>query len=133
MKTDKVIIKKSKIHSYGVFTNKDFKKGEIVLKWNTSKTLSKKEVNKLSDNEKQYIIHMNNKYILLPAPEKYVNHSCAANTTAKQFCDLAKRNIKKGEEITANYEENYKEKLPTNNYKKCNCGSKNCKGIMTSY
>jgi len=69
---------------------------------------------------------MDGKYVIMQDPEKYVNHSCDANTTAKQFCDIAKRDIKKGEEITANY----KEELSPSTEMKCNCGSKNCVGIV---
>ena len=50
-------------------------------------------------------------------PERFVNHSCDANTTAKNFCDIAKRNISKGEEITGDYSE----ELPPNTYMECKC------------
>lgn len=61
----------------------------------------------------------------MQAPEKYVNHSCEPNTTAKGFCDVAIRNIKKGEEITGNYEE-----TAGGASFKCSCGSTNCKKII---
>ena len=59
---------------------------------------------------------------------RFVNHSCDANTTAKNFSDVAKRDISKGEEITADYTE----ELPSNTYMECKCGSKNCKKIIKS-
>jgi hypothetical protein len=49
-----VIIKKSKIHGKGVFANRDFKKGEAVMKWDISKTISKEQFEKLSEQEKIY-------------------------------------------------------------------------------
>jgi SET domain-containing protein len=128
MKTNDVIVKKSGIHGSGVFAERDFKTGEIVLRWDISNVLPAEDVMRMTEDEKRYISYMNGKYIIMQDPEKYVNHSCDANTTAKQFCDIAKRDIKKGEEITANY----KEELPQNVHMKCNCGSKNCVGIIES-
>ena len=43
MKNDFVISKLSKIHGKGVFASKNFKKGEIVLHWDTSQIISKIE------------------------------------------------------------------------------------------
>jgi len=128
MKTDDVLVKSSNIHDKGVFAARDFKAGEIVLRWDISNVLLENEVSKMTEEEKRYITFLDDKYVLMQEPERFVNHSCNANTTAKQFCDVAKRDIKKGEEITANY----KEELPPNTYMKCNCGSPNCIGTITS-
>lgn len=128
MKSDDVIIKKSDIHGIGIFAARDFKIGEIVLQWDVSNILSEKEVAKLNDNDKQYIAYLGGRYVYMQEPEKYVNHSCDANTTAKQFCDIAKRDIKKGEEITSDYEDD----LPPNTYMKCVCGSQKCVGVISN-
>ena len=128
MKTDKVIVKNSGIEGKGVFALRDFKKGEIVLRWNISYTLPKGKVEKMSNKQKKYISFLDDKYIIMQEPEKYVNHSCEPNTTAKNFCDVTIRDIKKGEEITADYTE----ELPPNTYMECNCGSKKCKKIIRS-
>jgi len=56
------------------------------------------------------------------------NLSCEPNTTAKNFCDIAIKDIKAGDEITADYTE----ELPPNTSMKCNCGSKKCKKIICS-
>ena len=121
MKTD-IIVKKSKIEGKGVFANRNFKKGEIVIKWDTSKKINKKEFNKLSDKEKKYVALIEGKYIVNQSPTKFVNHSCNPNTSVKKFCDVAIRDIKKGEEITGNYMEDTPEKEKW----VCKCGSKNC-------
>lgn len=128
MKSNDVFVKKSGIHGSGVFAKRNFKVGEIVLPWDISNTIQEKEVAKMIEGEKQYVSYMDGKYIVMQDPEKYVNHSCDANTTAKQFCDIAKRDIIKGEEITGDY----KEELPPNMCMKCHCGSKNCLGIIES-
>jgi len=49
-----VIIKKSKIHGKGVFANRDFKKGEVVLEWDISKTIPETKFKVLSEQEKIY-------------------------------------------------------------------------------
>lgn len=121
-----VTVKISKIHGIGVFAARNFKKGEVVLKWNTSHKLTKEQVDKFSEDKKCYVTHLNGKYIFMQAPERYVNHSCEGNTHAEKFCDIADRNIKKGEEITTNYAE---ESVPGLNMK-CNCGSRSCRGII---
>jgi len=125
MKKD-VIVKKSKIQGRGVFANRDFRKGEVVLRWDTSKKVTKKEFAKLSENEKRYVTFIDGVYTLIPEPERYVNHSCNPNTTVKKNCDVATKKIKKGEEITADYSED----LAPGEKMICNCKSKNCEGII---
>ncbi len=128
MKSDNVIVKNSSIEGKGVFALRDFKKGEVVLHWNISHTLPKEKVDQMTDEEKKYISFLNDKYVVMQEPEKYVNHSCEPNTTAKNFCDVAIKDIRKGEEITTNYTE----ELPPDTSMKCNCGSKNCRKIIRS-
>ena len=121
-----VIVKKLKIEGFGVFASRDFKKGEIVIQWDLSHQLSPEEAKKVSTKEKRYLAYFNGKYILMQPPAKYVNHSCSANTYAKDFCDVAKRNIKKGEEITGDYSDD-----ETPGFEMvCHCGSKNCRKII---
>ena len=119
-----VEVKKSAIHGIGVFALRDFKKGEIVLKWNPM-VLTKTEAEKILGKEKDYINFHEGKYLLMQPPERFVNHSCDANTFTKNFCDIAKRDIVKGEEITSNYNN---EGCPLDIT--CNCGSKNCVGNL---
>ncbi|MFA5349172.1 MAG: SET domain-containing protein-lysine N-methyltransferase [Candidatus Paceibacterota bacterium] len=122
---DNTIIKKSGINKKGVFANRNFKKGEIVLDWNP-KSLDKEEVKKLKSAYRHYLYQdEKGKFFLMRSPEKYVNHSCDANTKTGDKCDIAVRDIKKGEEITSDY---YKEGSFVTF--KCNCGSKNCRGII---
>ncbi len=121
-----VAVKKSRIHGMGVFAARNFRKGEVVLRWDTSKELAKGQANNLTGNEKQYVTYLNGKYILMQPPERYVNHSCDSNTHAENFCDIAKRDIRKGEEITADYSE---ESVPNLNMR-CNCGSRKCRRII---
>ncbi|MDP2933242.1 MAG: SET domain-containing protein-lysine N-methyltransferase [bacterium] len=120
-----IIVKRSRIQGKGIFAARDFEKGEVVLKWKP-KILNKPELVKLSEREKHFIYKAGkNKYFLEQPPERYVNHSCDANTSVKNLCDVAIRNIRKGEEMTSYYK---KESLPVGFV--CKCGSKKCKRIL---
>ena len=120
-----LILKKSKIQGLGVFAGKDFKRNEIVIKWDTSNQLTKKQFDALDEKGRKYIANVDGKFIVQQAPAKYVNHSCNPNTYVRNFCDVAKRDIKKGEEITSDYGED------TEGFTmKCNCGSKDCRKII---
>ena len=113
-----IVIKKSKINNKGVFANRDFKKGEIVISWKP-KVISEKEFRTLTERNNKYLLKQDGNYFLMQSPEKFVNHSCKPNTKAINKSDIAIRGIKDGEEITSSY-------LKPGS--KCNCGSKNCKG-----
>lgn len=104
---------------------KDFKKGEIVLKWNP-KFIEEGEIGKLPSKNIQYVSKVGKKLVLMQSPEKYVNHSCESNTEMRGRCDVAKRNIKKNEEITTDYSgcfllEGFK----------CGCASKKCRQYIS--
>ncbi|MFH0970078.1 MAG: SET domain-containing protein [Candidatus Diapherotrites archaeon] len=123
-----IVVKESKINGKGVFASRNFKKGEIVVKWDITHQLTKKEVDRLSENEKRFVAYAEGKYILMQPPTRYVNHSCDANTYVDNFSHVAKRDIKKGEEITDDYS---KDETPGFEMK-CTCGSKNRRSIIKS-
>jgi uncharacterized protein len=126
-KMNHVIVKESGINGKGVFATKNFKKGEVVIDWSESPVLTKAEAKKVPQKEHKYLYYVDdNKQILVTTPARYVNHSCDPNTFIKGFYGLAKKDIMKGEEITEDYT---KENNPEFSLK-CNCGSKNCKGII---
>jgi hypothetical protein len=69
--------------------------------------------------EKKRVAFIGGKYRRCYEPENHVNYSCNLNTTAINYCDVAIRDIKSGEEITS---------TPTfDKLRECNCGSKKCK------
>jgi len=96
-----IVIGEGEMFGKGVFANRDFKKDEIVIKYNL-KSLSKKEFEKLPESERMFAHTHWGTINLYSEPERYVNHSDNPNTyqdLVKQ-CDIALRNIKKGEKIT---------------------------------
>ncbi len=96
-----VIIGKGKMFGKGVFANRNFKKGEIVIIY-TLKALTDEEYEKLPKMEKNFVHKHWETYYLYSSPERFVNHSSNPNTlpNLKHRCDVAIKEIKKGEEIT---------------------------------
>lgn len=120
-----VVIKKSKINNKGVFAKRSFKKGEVVLRWNPVK-LTNSDAKKLSEGEKHYLYYENEVAYLMQSPERFVNHSCDANTKPINLGDVAIRGIAKGEEITSNYGGDSSVAFV------CKCGSNKCVGFVRS-
>jgi SET domain-containing protein len=118
----KVVVQVSKKYAgYGVFANEDFKKGDVVNNY-TPVEISSDTFNNLSQEEIHYVCILAQKYYILDSVTKYINHSCNANTYSPHLgLDIASRNIKKQEEITANYLR--EDSLGF----KCICRSKKCK------
>jgi len=90
--------------------------------------LTKEQVEKLPASEKNFVSVFGNRFLLQPPPTRFVNHSCEPNTFVKGFCDVALRDIAKGEEITANY---LGEGTLNQNFV-CKCGSKKCARRISS-
>ena len=120
-----VLVGKGKLAGKGVYAARDFKKGEVVVQYHLI-PLTPEEYEKLPESEKEFTHSYRGQIFLYQEPERYVNHSCDANTRAENFYDIAKRDIKKGEEITADYSE---ESVPDLNMR-CNCGIKDCRRII---
>ncbi len=98
---DELIIGVGDLDGKGVYANRDFKKGEVVTKYNLV-PLTKQEFENLPESEKQFThTHWGVTYLYLE-PDRYVNHSENPNTYQDLFnkCDVALRDIKKGEMIT---------------------------------
>ncbi len=96
-----LIIGKGKLAGKGVYANRDFKKGEVVAKYNI-KPITKEEYKKLPRSERRFThTHWGQIYLYLE-PDRYVNHSKTPNTyqDLKNKRDIASKDIKKGEMIT---------------------------------
>ena len=121
-----VIVQKSKIQGKGVFAVRNFRKGETVMEWDTTIVLIKTDALKVPSNKRKYLVRSNGMYILTQSPAKYLNHSCIPNTIEKNYCDVALRNIRKGEELTTDYSDDAPPHIKMN----CFCKNKNCKNII---
>ncbi len=86
----------------GVFATRDFKKGEIVLKWKLS-VLTKEQYTHLPALERENFCHLRKGVIYYyPDPERHVNRSKTPNLISdfETEADIAMRDIKKGEELS---------------------------------
>lgn len=99
--TNNVIVGKGKLAGKGVYANRDFKKGEVVIKYKL-KPLTNQEYKSLPKSEKMFTHTHRGQIYLYSKPEKYVNHSKNPNTYQDHTnqCDIALKDIRKGEMIT---------------------------------
>tara|TARA_Y100000034_G_scaffold133891_1_gene200805 strand:+ start:260 stop:658 length:399 start_codon:yes stop_codon:yes gene_type:complete len=131
----KVILKKSKIEGKGVFAKEDISKKEEIIEY-TGELISKEEGTKRADSQLEkghvYIFELNDKYDIDGSKNKiakYINHSCEPNCESviyndKEIWIVAIKDIKKGEELTFDYE------LTGDKVIRCNCGSKKCRKFI---
>ena len=123
-------IGKSTIAGKGIIAGEDIRKGEFIVA--LSGRLVQRTYRKKSDyrNEQTFIPVAQHWWIDPGYPFRYLNHSCDPNAgfkTPHRF--YAMRDIKKGEELTADYS--------TIEYvdfweMKCHCGAQNCRKIVRS-
>jgi SET domain-containing protein len=119
-------VKASTVHGRGLFATIPFRAGDVVVRWANTREITKEELEALPSTEKNYIDVQGERILLVGEPERYVNHSCNANTKPGCLCDIASREIAIGEEITADYSHFH---LPSGPFQ-CNCGAKACKGTI---
>src|SRR3989338_5957015 len=121
MRNDNFIeINKSGIEGIGIFASRNFKKGEIVYSFPAGKVVSSADIPSIPEHEKRYLDKIGNDRFEIVEPQaRYVNHSCDPNVMEKERTAYALRDIKKGEEITIDYDKiAYIEKRF-----ECHCGS----------
>lgn len=96
-----VVIGIGKLAGKGVYANRDFKKDEVVIKYNL-KPLTQEEYENLPKSEKMFTHSQYGQIYLYSEPERYINHSKTPNTYQdhKLQADVALRDIRKGEMIT---------------------------------
>ena len=121
----------------GLYATKDIKEGTKIIDY-IGKIITKKQTEETEkfDNAKPiYLFNLNKKYDMDGDvswnPARLINHSCSNNCdyngTGLKLWVIAIKDIKKGEEITADYGFGYDE-----DYKQfpCKCRSKNCCGYI---
>lgn len=101
-----ILLKESKIGQFDdrirAFANRNFKKGEVVIKWDL-KALSEDEYKKLPQYEKENFCHHRNGICwLYPDPERHVNRFSHPNVVPDfdKQANIALRDIIKGEELS---------------------------------
>ena len=122
-----VEIRKSAKHGNGLFVLKDFEKGESVYSLKKGRIVKYDEIQNLSEQEKIHLDQIEeDEYEIIEPPGCYINHSCEPNVEEKDRTGYALRDIKKGEEITIDYDKIAYLEKPF----ECRCGSKSCRGLV---
>ncbi|MFM6987318.1 MAG: SET domain-containing protein [Arenimonas sp.] len=149
--TQKIQVRRSKIHGSGVFAKRAIKKGEFIIEYR-GKLRSHAEVDAAYDGEDEtghtFLFTLNEDYVLDANIDgndaRWINHSCEPNCESSHVEDPggdpgkdrivieAARDIAAGEELSYNYGIRLAERH-TPKLKKlwaCLCGSRNCTGTM---
>ena len=114
-------IRDSAVNGKGLFATELIKKGETVVSWHP-KVLTKEEASKLPPDEQEHYLYPDGDTMLwMQSPERYMNHSCEANTHVEGKSDVASRDINPNEEITSDYID-----LETEDFE-CTCGTPSCR------
>ncbi|MBI4020538.1 MAG: SET domain-containing protein-lysine N-methyltransferase [Candidatus Aenigmarchaeota archaeon] len=130
----KVDVRNSRLGGKGLFAKTPIKKGEMVIVWGG--TLIAEADIKMGRYRKHTAVEINRGMYIAnrpddqPSKDDFMNHSCNPNLWLKDEVTLvAKRNIRKGEELTADYGT----WLSRPHYRmKCKCGSPLCRKVITS-
>ena len=125
----KVYVSKSIISGKGLFAGESIKKDEVVF-------IMKGRILKINSHNRNKIIALPNpvgidKDMWIDPAEPYVNinHSCNPNMGVKgKVTFVALKNVKKNDELTFDYSISEDSAWEM----KCNCGSKNCRGVIKS-
>lgn len=149
--TQKIQVRRSKIHGSGVFAKRAIKKGEFIIEYK-GLLRTHAEVDAAYDGEDEtghtFLFTLNDDYVLDANingnDARWINHSCDPNCESSHVEDPggdpakdrivieAARDIKAGEELSYNYGIRLAERH-TPKLKKlwaCLCGSRNCTGTM---
>ena len=133
----RIEVRKSRIAQKGSFAKAPIKKGEKIIQWGGGFVVTMKEFKKGLKKgkfkpEASVNFDENHKWVedinAPETPDAYLNHSCNPNLWfTKNWSLSARRDIKKGEELTFNYPTG--DPHPLNS--RCQCGAKNCRKKIT--
>lgn len=127
MKKNGVRIFKTKNKGFGVFANRNFVKGEVVVYGRMKEVLSERTIHSFQIDEETHV--------QLDKTSRTINHSCEPNTGIRNnvfqaYDFIAFRDIIKGEEITWDYETTEYISIAVKN---CLCGSRNCRRVLRGF
>ncbi len=136
-------VKTSKIHGRGLYATVDIEESTDIIQYVGEKITKKESTRRALDWEEKarksgeglvYIFELDDKYDidgrLGKNPARYMNHSCDGNCEAINYDGeiwiVARRDIKKGEELVYDYGYDMEHFLDH----PCQCGADNCIGYI---
>src|SRR3989344_7054225 len=130
MDNPKVILKETKTYGKGLFAKKPIKMGEIIAELDGRIYKAEKCSLLLKDIADHAVQFSQKKWRDSKGFARYINLSCNPNCGIKgKFKIMAIRNIKKGEELTFDYEMSEDSDWRM----KCRCNKKNCRKIIGAF
>lgn len=129
-------MKGSGVHGRGLFARRDIRKGERIIEY-VGEKVGKREGTRRTEAQwakgRIYTFELNKRYDIDGAVRwntaRLANHSCAPNAESEivrgRIWVQARRHIRKGEEITYDYNFPVEEDLLV-----CRCGARNCRGYV---
>jgi uncharacterized protein len=128
----KLLIRRSKIHRYGVFAAQRIPANRKVMEY-TGERLNRKQAKDRGDGDYTYLFAVDNYWTLDGAVggsgAEIINHSCQPNLVSRilkgHVLYISLRTIKPGEELTVNY--NFGKDVRTF---PCSCGAEDCGGAI---
>jgi SET domain-containing protein len=128
----KLLIRRSKIHRYGVFAGQRIPANRKVIEY-TGKRLNRKDAKYRGDGDYTYLFAVDSYWTLDGAVggsgAEIINHSCDPNLVSRivkgHVLYMSLRVIKAGEELTVNY--NFGKDVRTF---PCSCGAAQCGGAI---
>ncbi len=130
---ENVEARESSIQGTGVFATKDFHADELIYQRDETRLVTLE--NPINEAAREFSWHCTGigggRVILLPTPDRYVNHSCDPNCFTV-FIDgagfkRALRDVRAGDELTSDYSiNNFDEDV------RCECGAAQCRGIINA-
>lgn len=134
--SSKTEIRKSEKQGFGFFAMEAIKKDEIVA-IRSGHIVNHEEAIRLDKEVGDFSLQITQDHFLCPKTKDeieqialYINHSCDPNVGMDgQMNYVTLRDVNAGEELCLDYAV----AMNTDYQLKCNCGSKNCRGLVTGY
>ncbi|OGM11415.1 hypothetical protein A2Z22_00860 [Candidatus Woesebacteria bacterium RBG_16_34_12] len=134
----KIEVRKSQLGGKGMFAKKPINEGKVVLRWGAKpgNVFSEEEIRtgkarKRSSIEIEEGIYLAGEANVLAEDSDFLNHSCDSNLWMSDSVTLvARRNIKEGEEVTADYALWQGDVIWVANWD-CKCGQTVCRHKVT--
>lgn len=142
------VVKKSKVHGFGVFAKKTIKKGTKIIEYIGEKITKKEGDRRSAQRIKKYlnskidgsvyIFELNTKFDIDGSPRynkaRYINHSCSPNCEVEiengKIWIKSIKKIRKDEELSYDYGYEFDKNDYTDHV--CKCESKKCIGYIIS-